>query len=649
MTPRADGIAGVRAVRGPFLRLEPHPLSCETDDELLALAATSNRPLAADLFCGAGGLSRGLSDAGFEVVLGVDRDADALETHRAHHPGLSVDWDLGSPDTVERVGRLVRAANISLVAGGPPCQPFSKAGRSLIRSLVRAGRRNAHDERRDMWESFLDIVDIGRPPAVLMENVPDIALDRAMVILRAMIERLEDMGYSVDVRILEARKFGVPQIRQRMILVALADGVKFTWPEPAGELVSVRAAIGDLPEVEPGWRPNNGGGADPVASGWLAYEGPKTGFQWRMRHGVAGEDEHRIFDHITRPVREDDLRAFEMMSPDTKYSDLPAELKRYRDDIFVDKYKRLDPDNVSRTITAHLARDGYWYIHPDQNRTITVREAARLQTFPDDFRFAGGPSSAFRQIGNAVPVELGRRVGEAIVSSTNAAVRSRVATELVSTELADWFSRQDEPALPWLRATSRWQVIQAEMFYGRAPRRERKGAWAALERMPEPCDTIAALPALRMLDRSWGGTNRSEPLEQTARWFVEHPGALDSDASVADLLEAPNVTSGMADLACRVVPGGNEDPVVTVGGVLRVAARFTGQPVENRNRQTDGRLAIARMIGGQDSSHDAHLALLELAAGPCRPRDPVCDMCPLQPWCHEAAGAKSPDQGRLGF
>jgi DNA (cytosine-5)-methyltransferase 1 len=631
------------------VRLEPHPLACATDDELLALAATFDRPLAADLFCGAGGLSRGLSDAGFEVVLSVDHDADALETHRAHHPGLSVDWDLGSTDTVERVGHMVRAANISLVAGGPPCQPFSKAGRSLIRSLVRAGRRNAHDERRDMWESFLDIVDIGRPAAVLMENVPDIALDRAMVILRAMIERLEGMGYSVDVRILEARKFGVPQIRQRMILVALANGLEFTWPEPAGELVSVRAAIGDLPDVEPGWRPDNGGGVDPVASGWIAYAGPKTGFQRRMRNGVAREDEHRIFDHITRPVRDDDLRAFEMMSPDTKYSDLPADLKRYRDDIFVDKYKRLDPDNVSRTITAHLARDGYWYIHPEQNRTITVREAARLQTFPDDFRFAGGPSSAFRQIGNAVPVELGRHLGAALISSSNAAGRSRTTTDLVSTELADWFSRRDELALPWLRATSRWQVIQAELFYGRAPRRERRDAWAALERMPGPSDTIAALPALQMLDRSWGGTNRSERLEKTARWFVEHPEALSPDATVKDLLEAPNVTSGIADLACRVVPGANEDPVVTVGGILRVAARFTGRPVDNHNRQTDGRLVIASMIGGKDSSHDAHLALLELAAGPCRTRDPNCDLCPLQSWCHQAAGAKSQGQGRLGL
>ena len=102
-------------------------------------------------------------------------------------------------------------------------------------------------------------------------------------------------------------------------------------------------------------------------------------------------------------MREDDERAFQLMDAKTRYSDLPEDMRRYRDDIFDDKYKRLDENELSRTITAHIAKDGYWYIHPRQNRTLTVREAARLQTFPDRFRFAGPPSAAFRQIGNAVP------------------------------------------------------------------------------------------------------------------------------------------------------------------------------------------------------------------------------------------------------
>src|SRR2546425_6535181 len=133
---------GVKLVRGPFVRLPPHSLSCQSEDDLLSLAARIDRPLAADLFCGAGGLSQGLSAAGFEVVLGVDIDREALETHRANHPGLSVDWDLSDEEVIGRVAGLIRAAGIRLVAGGPPCQPFSRAGRSLIRELVRTGRRD---------------------------------------------------------------------------------------------------------------------------------------------------------------------------------------------------------------------------------------------------------------------------------------------------------------------------------------------------------------------------------------------------------------------------------------------------------------------------------------------------------------------------
>ena len=108
------------------------------------------------------------------------------------------------------------------------------------------------------------------------------------------------------------------------------------------------------------------------------------------------------------------------MTHATKYTDLNKEHQRYRGDIFDDKYNRLNENDLSRTITAHIAKDGYWYIHPRQSRTLTVSEAARLQTFPDDFRFDGPPSAAFRQIGNAVPPRLGYVLGEAILKSLEA-------------------------------------------------------------------------------------------------------------------------------------------------------------------------------------------------------------------------------------
>lgn len=512
---------GVKLVRGPFVRLEPHELACETEDELLALAPALSRPLAADLFCGAGGLSLGLSQAGFDVVLAVDTDKEALDTHRAHHPGLSVDWDLGDPDAVERVARLVRDMGVTLVAGGPPCQPFSRAGRSMMRDLVRTGRRQEHDHRRDLSESFLGVVELATPPAVIVENVPDMALDRGMVILRTMIERLENIGYAVEERVVDTWRYGVPQFRQRLILVALAEGVEFTWPQESVERVTVDNAIGDLPPVEGGWRPTNGDGPDPVASGWLGYAGPRTDFQRQARAAVAPGDADRVYDHITRPVREDDALAFAQMEPGTRYSDLDPDLKRYRDDIFNDKYKRLDPNDVSRTITAHIAKDGYWYIHPYQDRTLTVREAARLQTFPDSVRFAGPPSAAFRQIGNAVPVRLGHRIGEAVLSSLDRGHPARISTHLVARELSDWFSERAPTRMPWLAADNRWVVIQAELLWSRIASDVTAQAWASVRNLTTPEATLAAMPLLRHLTTQLGRGERCDELEEAARWFEE--------------------------------------------------------------------------------------------------------------------------------
>lgn len=632
---------GVKLVRGPFVRLPPHELACTDEDELLALVPTLTGPLAADLFCGAGGLSLGIEDAGFRVVIGIDIDEEALETHRANHAGLTVNWDLADDDVVERVAELVRRAGITLVAGGPPCQPFSKAGRSMIRDLVRTGRRVHHDQRRDLWQSFLRVVALSEPPAVLMENVPDMALDRDMLILRTMVDELENLGYAVEESVVDTWRYGVPQFRQRLLLVALRDATEFRWPEESSERVTVDNAIGDLPPVEGGWRPPGG------ATGWIHYDRPVTGFQVRARTGVQEDDRHKLYDHITRPVREDDAVAFAGMDASTRYSDLDPSLKRYRDDIFDDKYKRLDANDLSRTITAHIAKDGYWYIHPWQDRTLTVREAARLQTFPDRIRFAGPPSAAFRQIGNAVPPLLGQRVGEAILESLRDRRRGLVTTRLVSQELATWFREEGASRIPWLGATDRWVVIQAEILWNRLAEDLVPGAWAAVRNLRTPAETLAAGELLRRLARHWSREHRWEQLEETARWFGANPDALSADAPASAVAAAPHVTTAIADLAVRVVPGGLEDPVLVTYGALRVAARFHGEPVDQVNKLSDGRLAVARMVGGEDWSHEAHLALMELANGHCGPLTPRCGRCPLEPWCVEARHV--PVQGALPF
>src|SRR6478752_7452195 len=280
---------GVKLVRGPFVVLPTHRGACSTTGDVADLVAAARRAdpdarFAIDLFSGAGGLSLGLHRAGFQVVLGADHYPEAVETHAHHFPGLSVDWDLADVELIERVAALVRDNGIDLVAGGPPCQPFSKAGRSLIRHLVREGGREPHDRRRDLWRSFMEVVRLSLPPAVLMENVPDMALDKEMFILRAMVQELEDLGYSVSEKVVDTWRYGVPQFRQRLILVALRDGLQFDWPAESPDRVSVWNAIGDLPEVEGGWRPEGG------AQGWSEYSGPLTQFQREMRSSVTEDD-----------------------------------------------------------------------------------------------------------------------------------------------------------------------------------------------------------------------------------------------------------------------------------------------------------------------------------------------------------------------
>lgn len=616
----------VKQVRGPFVKLSPHAGHCETESQLLKLVRHIQRPTAIDLFSGAGGLSLGLKDAGFEVVMGVDMDRESVETHRSLFPGLSVEWDLSSPEVVDRIAEIVKKGRIDLVAGGPPCQPFSSAGRGLIRHLVETGRRDGNDHRRELWRSFLGVIEKSLPPAVLMENVPDMALDPDMAILRTMVHRLESLGYHVATRVLETWRFGVPQFRERLFLVALRDNCRFEWPTEASHKVTVANAIDDLPTVEGGARPEGG------AEGFWPYDGPRSDFQKRARKGVPTAQRERIYDHITRPVREDDRIVFMQMDSKTRYTDIAPELRRYRDDIFTDKYKRLDANDLSRTITAHIARDGYWYIHPNQPRTLTIREAARIQTFRDDIRFAGPPSSAFRQIGNAVPPLMAEHLGAAILEALQGATkrRKRPATQNVADALADWFDHGAGGRMPWLKAENRWLAILSEMLFDRVRPEIAARAWPAVSRMTTPRETIRLRMELEEMATYLGRTATVQPILESAAWFIENPAAL---SGRQDMSEAPHLDEATLAIATHVAPGQDGHPIVVTNGALRVAARFNGEDMDGRNRRTDGRIATARMIGDGERSHTAVLGLIELSRAVCLPKKPHCHDCPLRAWC----------------
>ena len=282
--------------------------------------------------------------------------------------------------------------------------PFSTAGTSKIGDLVRRGSRPPRDERADLWRSFFAIIDRLNPRAMLFENVPNFAQAQGGALLIALMDELANRGYSVHVQVLEAWRYRVPQHRSRLFVIGIAGNGKFEWPKPIGGRPTVGQAIGDLPVVQSGAR-----------NEIQPYEGPPTSVLARLlRKGLRGTEVRLVRDHVTRSVRPDDAEIYRLLEPGDTYMEVPEHLRRYRSDIFRDKYLRLSFDDLSRTITAHIAKDGYWYIHPSEDRTLSIREAARIQTFPDRFRFAGYPTSRYRQIGNAVPPMLASAVASSV-------------------------------------------------------------------------------------------------------------------------------------------------------------------------------------------------------------------------------------------
>ena len=211
------------------------------------------------------------------------------------------------------------------------------------------------------------------------------------------------------------------------------------------------------------------------------YKGPQTPLQRKLREGLP-ETDLTVFDHVTRAVRQDDLIAFNLLTQKTKYSDLPEELRRYGAESFTDKYNRLSWDAPCRTIAAHIAKDGYWYIHPEQHRSLSIREAARIQSFPDWFQFAGFRTSAFRQIGEAVAPLVAEVFGRTIIEhlgrkgdqSRRTQVSGRTDKHLlVRTELKSWYKREAKPNSlhPWRLEAGLWiNLIGETLFADRAQR-----------------------------------------------------------------------------------------------------------------------------------------------------------------------------------
>ncbi len=413
-----------------------------------------------------------------------------------------------------------------------------------------------------------------------------------MFILRTMVHELESIGYAVEERVVDTSQYGVPQFRQRLILVALRDrnGV---------HLASSATGPGD--GVERDRRPSRpwraGGGRKAAPTAGRPTKRRRTPSSGGCAREWTASMADRVYDQITRPVRDDDKIAFEHMDAKTRYSDLPEELRRYRADIFDDKYKRLDENGLSRTITAHIAKDGYWYIHPKDSRTLTVREAARIQTFPDRYRFAGPPSAAFRQIGNAVPPFLGEQLGMAIRASLDEPHAGRAIEPRHRQGPRRWFRAQPI----WLSHGCGRDALAGDLG-GDSPGTSRRpaaaagsGRWSRVgEARRHPCRHQANWQrSPRWVDRA----SRAERLLEIAERLADTPEVLDSDRD--DPHRAPRQRRRSRTWrSSRSRPATDDDdseePVLAGRGVLRVAVALHRRGDARAQEQDERRAARRR-------------------------------------------------------
>lgn len=601
-------------VRGQPLRLPPRQpdIHASIESARAWVRSLKGSPRAIDLFSGCGGLGLGLERAGIRVVAAADADPVALSTYAANLDSLVWCGDLAEPDAFLAFLEERGVRSVDVVAGGPPCQPFSRAGMSKIRSLVAEGARPARDGRVDLWRSFTAVVDRLAPRAVILENVPDMASWSDGSILLGAMQSLNDRGYVAEARVLQAERYGVPQHRQRLFIVARRRGA-FSWPRPSHTRVDLEAAIGDLPVVEASSRQTE-----------LPYDGPGSDFQMRARRGIPRESASIIHDHVTRAVRSDDAEAFALLRPGETYRDLPARLKRYRDDIFDDKYKRLAWDDVSRTITAHIARDGYWYIHPEQHRTLSIREAARIQTFPDIFRFCGHPSVQLRQIGNAVPPALGEAVARRVVSALQSS--ERVRRSAFGDTLRTWLRRRGGPLPAPGGQHTAWAVLISELCIPRqaAAVRQRR-LRTILDLAPSPHVAVERAEAItEML-----GVRAAQRLADAAEAvIVRHGGSVPCDEVL--LRGLPGIGAHAA-AAIRSF-GFGERTVTANEGARRIVGRVTGLTVSS---VWTSRLELLRLAGPDGPDVVFNAALQQLAEEICTPTDPSCGHCPVLTECRE--------------
>ncbi|EJC71105.1 DNA-methyltransferase Dcm [Rhizobium leguminosarum bv. viciae WSM1455] len=469
----------------------------------IARIRAGGKPRLLDLFAGCGGLSLGFQAAGYALQGAIEFDPDAARSHGFNFHGgdpkhsRARDIITTHPeDLVAELGLGPVADAVDVIVGGPPCQAFARVGRPKLREIDAHPQAFRHDPRARLYQEYLRYVDAFQPLAVLVENVPDVLNHGGQNIAEEICEVLEDKGYVCGYTLLNAAFFGVPQMRERMFLVAyrreIADRVSF--PEPTNWLVlppgyegsravalkvlnghlreahdyhepptaspelppavTAEQALGDLPlilareqlaagdlrrgarrfdQIIPYDRRRKISAYARLMRSWPGFEAPEEGLRDHVIRYLPrdyalfarlnpGDQYPQAWQHAMNMLSE---KIAELQSKGKVVREGSAEYERLRAAIvppydatkFPNKWRKMWRDQPARTLMAHLGKDSYSHIHYDseQSRTISVREAARLQSFPDGFVFCGTMNPAFRQIGNAVPPLMAEALAETMM------------------------------------------------------------------------------------------------------------------------------------------------------------------------------------------------------------------------------------------
>lgn len=340
-----------------------------------------------DLFSGVGGMSLGFKMEGFKTVIAVEKDKHIADSFKKNHKDTKVIVNDISEINIEETFNEYKG-NISVVIGGPPCQGFSQKGK----------RKSIKDKRNFLFRYYFEVVQFLKPKYFLMENVPNLLTTENGIFKNEIIELFENIGYSLDLKILNSGEFGIPQKRRRAFVLGKLGKEKLLLPETNFKKTTIKEAISDLAYLESG-------------EGSFEQEyhiKEQTSYQSFMR-----KNSTKLYNHIATNHSNVALERLRAIPPGKGREVLPKE--HQTKSIFSGTWCRMIEDALSVTITTRFDTPSSGrFTHPRLNRAITVREAARIQSFPDDFIFYNSKTSQMKQVGNAVPPLLAKEIAATI-------------------------------------------------------------------------------------------------------------------------------------------------------------------------------------------------------------------------------------------